>query len=173
MLSQLRKRDMSPQGKSVQTLVDLGLTVLQSKVYITLIKSGPSTGRITAKMAQVAPQDVYRVLTELQEKGLVEKIIAKPAMYKATTFKESISVLLQNKKEEYIEIEKQVKIMANNFSENKNQDVLPEKLHFIMFSEYALIEKTWKNWLIWPKTVLMLRFLLKWIEKQFFTIGRS
>jgi hypothetical protein len=39
--------------ESVQTLVNLRLTVLQAKVYIALAKSGTSTGKTTAKVAQV------------------------------------------------------------------------------------------------------------------------
>ena len=61
---------MLVQEETVQTLVNLGLTVLQAKVYLSLAKSGVSTGRATAKAAKVASQDVYRVLIELQEKGI-------------------------------------------------------------------------------------------------------
>ncbi len=145
MTSQLMKRDFSLQDKEVQTLVNLGLTVLQAKVYTTLAKWGTSTGRMTAKMAQGAPQDVYRILDELQEKGLVEKIISKPAMYEVTSFKDGVSTLLKNKKEEYIEIEKQVQMMANNFCETKNQNALHEKLQFIMFSDFTPVMKKWEK----------------------------
>jgi sugar-specific transcriptional regulator TrmB len=152
-------------NEAVQTLVNLGLTTLQTKVYITLAKSGTSTGRTTAKMAQVASQDVYRILNELQEKGLVQKIITKPAMYRATTFKESLSILLENKKGEYIEIEKQVKMMANNFCETKNENVLPEKLQFIMFSEYTLIRKLWEKLTDMAKDSIDIAVPLKMNEK--------
>lgn len=138
MVFQLKEK---AQDEPIQILINLGLTFLQTKVYITLAKSGASTGRTTAKKAHVASQDVYRILNELQEKGLVEKIVTKPAMYKATPFKEGVSVLLQNKKEEYLKIETQAK-MVNDFSfENINSDTMQEKLHFIIDSEYTLIKK--------------------------------
>jgi sugar-specific transcriptional regulator TrmB len=132
---------LASQDEAIQTLVKLRLTVLQAKVYIALAKLGTSTGRTTAKVAQVASQDVYRVLDDLQEKGLVEKIIAKPTMYKATPIKEGLSILLQNKKEEFIETEKQVKTMSNNFYENKNQNILQENVQFIITSELTLLFK--------------------------------
>ena len=127
---------------SIQTLINLGLTILQAKVYITLAKSGASTARTTAKVAQVAPQDVYRVLAELQENGLVEKIIDKPTMYKANPVKESLSILLKNKKQEYIEAEKQAQVFFNNFNENNNQNVSNEKVQFAMVSgKEAIIQR--------------------------------
>ena len=131
---------MPLKEEAVQTLVNLGLTVLQAKVYLALAKLGTSTGRTTAKEAQVASQDVYRVLSELQEKGLAEKIIAKPTMYKATPIKVGLSILLQYKKEEYIETEKQAKIISNNFCENGNQKILHE-YEFIITSEINLLFK--------------------------------
>jgi sugar-specific transcriptional regulator TrmB len=126
--------------EAVQTIVNLGMTVLQAKVYIALAELGTSTGGTTAKAAKVASQDVYRILSELQEKGLIEKIIAKPTMYKATPIKEGLSMLLQNKKEEYIETEKQAKTMANNFYESKNQNIL-NKSAFVITSEVTLLFK--------------------------------
>ena len=127
--------------ESVQTLVNLGLTVLQAKVYLNLAKVGISTGRTTAKESKVASQDVYRILTELQEKGLVEKIIGRPTFYKATPINEGISLLLKNKKEEYIETEKQAKIMSDNCCENKETNVQFEKIDFTITSKLTLLLK--------------------------------
>jgi sugar-specific transcriptional regulator TrmB len=168
MTSQLMNRDLSPQDKEVQTLVNLGLTVLQAKVYTALAKSGTSTGRMTAKMAQVASQDVYRILNELQERGLVEKIITKPAMYEVASFKDGISALLQNKKEEYIEVEKQVQMMTNYFCETKNQNALPEKLQFIMFSDFTPVKKKWEKLADMAKRRIDIVAPLKINEKNIF-----
>ena len=94
------------QEETVQTLVNLELTVLQAKVYLALVKLGTSTGRTTAKAAKVASQDVYRVLTELQEKGLVEKIIAKPNKYRPIPLKDGLSMLLQRRNKQTAELKK-------------------------------------------------------------------
>jgi sugar-specific transcriptional regulator TrmB len=130
---------MQPQDEIVQTLVNLKLTVVQAKVYIALAKLGTSTAKPITKEAHVASQDVYRVLGELQEKGLVQKLIAKPAMYKATPINEGLPILLQNKKEEYTEIEKQVKKVAKDFQENLNQNIEQEELQFSITSEWMLL----------------------------------
>jgi sugar-specific transcriptional regulator TrmB len=125
----------------IQTLVNLGLTAMQAKVYIALVTSGTSTGRTTAKAAKVASQDVYRLLTELQEKGLAEKVIAKPTMYKATPVKEGVDILLENEKQEYIEKEKQAKKLFDNFYENKNQYIAQENVQFTVTSHLSLLIK--------------------------------
>ncbi len=129
------------QDETVQTLVKLGLTVLQAKVYLSLAKFGTSTGRTTAKAAKVASQDVYRVLTELQEKGLVEKVIAKPTMYKAISINEGLSILLQNKKEEYKKTQEEVETICNSFAEGKEVNEPHECFQFIITSHYKLLVK--------------------------------
>jgi predicted aspartyl protease len=83
----------------IQTLVDLGLTVLQARVYLTIGKLGTSPGRVIAKAASVASQDIYRILAELQEKGLVEKIISNPNKYKPIPVDEGCTILLRRRKQ--------------------------------------------------------------------------
>jgi sugar-specific transcriptional regulator TrmB len=101
--------------EAVETLINLGLTVLQAKVYIALAKLGTSTSRSTAKEAKVASQDVYRILSELQETGLVEKIIAKPNMYHAMPFAKGLSMLLQRRKVKTRELEKTANLISKEF----------------------------------------------------------
>ncbi len=133
---------MQSIDQSIQALLNLGLTVMQAKVYLALVRSGASTGRAAAKAAKVASQDVYRLLTELQEKGLVEKIIAKPTMYKATSIKEGLAILLENEKSAYLEKEKQAIKIFDSFSENKNTNVTIEKTEFTITSQLNLLQKT-------------------------------
>ena len=124
------------QEEGVQTLVNLGLTVLQAKVYIALAKLGTSTGRTTAKEAEVASQDVYRVLSELQEKCLVEKIISKPSKYRPIPLEEGLSMLLQRRNKQTAELKKAVFEIFKSFQsidkrEDKNETgdfvLIPEK----------------------------------------------
>jgi HTH-type transcriptional regulator, sugar sensing transcriptional regulator len=111
------------QTEAVDALVSLGLTVLQAKVYIASSMSGALTARTTAKTAKVASQDVYRVLSELQEIGLVERIIAKPNKYRAIPLGEGLVMLLQRRKEETEELKKTaVKIVRDLDNLNRPSD---------------------------------------------------
>lgn len=88
------------QDTAVDTLVDLGLSLLQAKAYFALATSGTQTGRSLAKISKIASQDIYRLLGELAEKGLVEKIIAKPAKYRATPLPDGLKELLKRRQEQ-------------------------------------------------------------------------
>ena len=128
--------------EDIQILTHLGLTVSQAKIYLALFKVEQATIKTIAQDTKIARQDIYRIMSTLQTRGLVEKIIlAKSTMYKATPIKEGLSTLLQNKKEEYIETEKQVKKMVNNFCENEKQNISPENSQFIITSKLTLVFK--------------------------------
>jgi sugar-specific transcriptional regulator TrmB len=160
---------MLTQNEEVQTLVKLGLTVLQARVYIALVKFGASTGKTTAKAAQVAPQDVYRVLGELQEKGLVEKIIFKPPLYRAaTTIQEGISMLLKEKQEEYIRTKKQAEIIFNSLGQNKSQNNQEEGVQFTITSELKLLIKSHEKLTASCKNSIDFIFPIKISEKELF-----
>jgi sugar-specific transcriptional regulator TrmB len=90
----------SIQDTAIDTLVDLGLSLLQAKAYFALATSGTQTGRSLAKISKIAPQDIYRLLAELAEKGLVEKIISKPAQYRAIPLADGLKELLRRRLEE-------------------------------------------------------------------------
>jgi sugar-specific transcriptional regulator TrmB len=141
---------------------------MQAKVYLALVISGTSTGRIVAKVSKVASQDVYRLLTELQEKGLVEKVIAKPIRYKATQINEGIDILLENEKQKYVEKEKQGKKIFNNFNENKNQNMEQENVQFTVISQLALLLKMHEKMANAAKKSIDFFVPLKSSEKRFF-----
>ena len=62
-------------------------------------------------------------------------------MYKATQINEGLSILLQNKKEEFIETEKQVKTICDTFCENINQNISQDCVQFIITTEINLLLK--------------------------------
>jgi sugar-specific transcriptional regulator TrmB len=126
-------------------LVNLGLTVLQAKVYLALAKSGVSTGRATAKAAKVASQDVYRVLIELQEKGMIEKIISKPNKYRPIPLEEGLSMLLQRRSKQTIEIENRMTEIVKNFSGIDKIEDDNEKCQFVCVPQKEIIEKKFRN----------------------------
>jgi len=111
----LQKVILQTINELIETLINLGLTVLQAKVYVALAKLGTATSRSTAKEAKVASQDVYRILTELQETGLVEKIIAKPNMYHAMPLAKGLSMLLQRRKAKTKQLEKTADLISKEF----------------------------------------------------------
>jgi HTH-type transcriptional regulator, sugar sensing transcriptional regulator len=84
-------------NEQVLTLTELGLSTTQAKIYLALVKTKSQTAQAISVLSTVSRPDVYRVLNQLQEVGLVEKIIAKPEEFRAIPIEEGVSILLQRR----------------------------------------------------------------------------
>jgi sugar-specific transcriptional regulator TrmB len=134
------------QDDHIQTLMILGLSLLQAKLYLNLAKLGKANAQTIAKASNVARQDIYRIMPKLQKLGLAEKIIAKPTIYKATPIKEGLSILLQNRKKEYAELQEKATLLINNFhADNAKIDLQEENADFMITSEATLFLKMHKS----------------------------
>jgi len=114
------------QGEEVQTLTELGLTVSQAKVYLELLALEKATGKTLSKRSKVARQEAYRILAELQEKGLVEKIIAMPTEFKPIPIEDCLHILIERKKSELSETEKKAARLLQRFK-GKNSKNAPQE----------------------------------------------
>ena len=92
---------LSTNEQITAVLEELGLGKVQARIYTLLARSGVSNARVVAKNAKVATQDVYRLLNELIDLGLVMKIIGKPTMYVPLPLHEGLFLLLKRRKEKF------------------------------------------------------------------------
>jgi len=77
-------------------LPEYGLTEVQAKVYYHLLTLGRTSSTKVAKQLDVHRSEVYRVLRELAEKGLVtEEKGKRPILYTPTPPEEALEILLQ------------------------------------------------------------------------------
>jgi sugar-specific transcriptional regulator TrmB len=135
---------MSQEDESIQVFVDLGLTYLQAKVYVTLIRIGGSGAdvRKIATSSSTARQDVYRILPSLQKIGLVEKVVATPTVYKPIPLEDGIFKLMKKRTEEYNDVQRKAKMVIENFEaaelEQRDDD---SQSQFVITSERALYMK--------------------------------
>jgi len=79
-------------------LLPFGLTLLQAKVYVTLLGLGASRASTVATSIGVVRPEAYRILRELCEKGLVQKTLESPVVYAAISPNKALSLLLQKNK---------------------------------------------------------------------------
>jgi sugar-specific transcriptional regulator TrmB len=126
---------MPTQEEYVETLAKLGLTHLQAKVYTALLSLKKANARNIQKQSNIARQDIYRILTELEEKDLVEKVIAKPAKFRPLPANDAISILLQKRKEENRQLRKKATQLFRNFSNCTATAPLDEESQFILLSK--------------------------------------
>ena len=76
----------------------LGLSPNQAKVYQTILKLGNVPVGLIAKSSSVRREDVYKVLPTLEKMGLVEKLLGKPAMIRATSVAGALASLIVDEK---------------------------------------------------------------------------
>ncbi|MCW4010710.1 MAG: hypothetical protein NWF05_08835 [Candidatus Bathyarchaeota archaeon] len=117
--------------EEIQILVDLGLTVSQATVYLSLVRFESASARTLSMVSSVARQDVYQILSALEELGLVERILAKPLKFRATHIKNALTVLQQRVSVRTSDLNKRAITL---FSQSKYWDI-PSKGSFESFFE--------------------------------------
>ena len=123
--------------QDIEALATLGLTTLQAKIYLTLAKMVDANIITISKSTKISRQEIYRVINELQNRCLVEKILARPVRYRAIPITEAVPHLLIRVNEERIESHNKViqflerhrhKKPRLNFQENAKKFLLiPER----------------------------------------------
>jgi sugar-specific transcriptional regulator TrmB len=131
----------SQWDEGVELLKCLGLSPLQAKVYLTLDKLGSSTARQTYKFAGVARQDIYRILMELQQFGLVEKILALPTRFASLPLVDGVYLLLETKTKEDANLKTRVEDLIEKNKFMNKPPTSPDAAEFSVFNEKALIPK--------------------------------
>jgi sugar-specific transcriptional regulator TrmB len=139
---------LSFEANTVETLTQLGLTILESRVYVTLCKFRILNTKELSKLTKTARPDTYRVLTKLQNKGLVEKIIEKPTRFRAVPFEKGVNFLLQRKNTEHIALSAKSQLLIETFKESALK-VEPDKItiepHFTIIPQREIVVKRIKD----------------------------
>ena len=82
-------------SKNFDFLTNIGLTLNESRVYLTLLKYGELNGYETSKFSGVSRSLVYDVLERLVNKGFVLKSTSKNNVYKALDYEKLIEKINQ------------------------------------------------------------------------------
>ncbi len=106
-----------PQNEdlSIQTLMKLGLTVVQAKTYLTIVVLKKASAMKISTVSKIVRPDVYRVLPVLENMGLVRKISTTPTQFEATPLKQGCAILLHRKKDEYSQIVQDTTSLIDDF----------------------------------------------------------
>jgi len=130
---------MIQESEPIQTFVNLGLTFLQAKVYVTLLMIGKEGANVReiSRVSKIARQDVYRILPTLEKAGLVEKIVAMPTLYKPVSLDLGLSKLMQKRTNEFQEVQKEAMLTLKTFKLGQQQ-LEQEDNQFILTSERKL-----------------------------------
>jgi sugar-specific transcriptional regulator TrmB len=125
---------MLPQKNIIQTLMQLGLTILEAKIYLTLSRYESLATKELSELAKTSRPDTYRILDRLQKRGLIEKIITNPAQFQAIPMETGVAFLLERKQVEHKNLEAKSKILLQAIKEKPAPEP-PE----VVASHFALV----------------------------------
>jgi sugar-specific transcriptional regulator TrmB len=122
---------LAQDKEDAQVLTGLGLTLVQAEVYLTLARIGKATIKSLSNAAGMDRANVYRTILKLLALGLIQEIITTPTMYQSVPLQEVVTVLLKQKKEQYVTIKsKSQKILKRR--EKEIDDTPFEESEFIL-----------------------------------------
>jgi sugar-specific transcriptional regulator TrmB len=164
---------LTVEEEEFKILSDLGLSHKQAIIYLTLLKLGVDSKAVSIfKFSNVARQDVYRILFELQKIGIVQKIISKPTKFHAVQPRKAVSILLERKTNAMTTLKKQAAIFTKLTCKTTNSNSCePEKDAFIIISQKSgviqkcqeIIERTHLS----IDSITPSREFIPWIEVLF------
>ena len=91
-------------------LTDFGLTKTQAKIFITLISLGVASASEIAALSKIRREEVYRIIPELEKRGIITRKIQTPRKFAVTNPETAIKILIKTKfdamKEEINKVER-------------------------------------------------------------------
>jgi sugar-specific transcriptional regulator TrmB len=133
-------------NKDIEALVALGLTVLQSKVYLALAKLDEAEVLALSKAINVARQEIQRGLIELENRALVEKVLDRPVRFRAVAIKEAVPHLLMKIHKEQAEADNHAMQLVERYSiKNVNAKLVEHEPLFYLISKKAALSRRIKK----------------------------
>lgn len=108
------------------TLLGFGLSNNEIRVYIHLARSGVRKAREISDALSLHRTETYRILRDLEKRGLVSSILEKPLKFMATPFEETIDILIKTKKQKIKLLERQKKNLVNIWFSIPQQKIKPQ-----------------------------------------------
>jgi sugar-specific transcriptional regulator TrmB len=122
----------------IQFMKRLGFTSAQAKVYLTLVELGQTSAKSIAFLAQIARQEVYRVLNELESEGFVERVLTSPIEFRACSAELSFASMIRRKKKEIMNLEESTNQFVQKLKESNLGSMGEEHSEFTFVNEKAI-----------------------------------
>jgi sugar-specific transcriptional regulator TrmB len=102
--------------EDLSSLVDFGLTKLQARAYVALLKLGTArASQLSSTMGVIRPE-VYRLLRELCTRGLVQKSLGYPSTFSAVPPDHALSILTKQHRESLITLNQKKRDLTKSLS---------------------------------------------------------
>ena len=125
----LLNKDKEPL-KSLRTIEDalfkFDLSRNEIKVYICLARSGIRKAREISDALSLHRTETYKILRDLEKRGLVSSVLEKPLKFMATPFEETMDTLIKAKKLKIQQLERKKKNLIDIWFSIPQQKVEPQ-----------------------------------------------
>ena len=131
---------MTILDEDIRVMNRAGLTIMQAKIYLSLLKLNKASIKEIAKEAKIDRSNCYRTISFLQNLGLVTMIVGRPNIYVGTPFKNGVAILLEQQKKNYEEVQEATAKLVDRFDNEMAEDelvkgekftIIPKKARFI------------------------------------------
>jgi sugar-specific transcriptional regulator TrmB len=156
---------MLSDGDAEQLLTRLGLTPLEARIYLSLCKYGRLTAKALNCLTKIAQPDIYRVATQLQKQGMIEKVIEKPVRFGAIPIEKGVAFLLERRKADQNDLKLKSELLLREFKERPSEAIEIETAHFVMIPQKEIIVNKIREAI--EKSTRNIDMYLSW--KRFFT----
>lgn len=143
------------EEENIEALTSLGLTLVQTKVFLALTKVKDATIHEIADLSGVQRQDIYRIISELEELSIVEKMLTHPTRYYGIGISEAINMLLQRKKEEFGGLQQKSQNFLQRLEGNKPVNLHEKNEHqfYVVKGKTGLLRNIMENFSASKETV--------------------
>lgn len=125
--------------------VDLGLTIVQSKVLFCLAERGFLKAKEISCFSKVSRPDVYRALKELQEAGLIEQEMSIPYRFRAIPSEIAFDILITRRDTKTKELQVKTSAFIKKFKNNISNHINAESGFVLFPSKESLMIKLAKT----------------------------
>ncbi len=127
---------------------------MQARIYFNLAKIQSASAKDISRVTKVAQTDLYRIIPDLEQLGLVERKIGKPVTYEATDIITGLSILRKRNEYAYSEnarkIDTLIKKSKNIFGNTKAEPVF-DSIDFKVISSVMLLERRFNTLILESK----------------------
>ena len=130
--------------ENTDLLLGLGLSLNQARVYLTILKlEKTSVGQIS-KFSKVRREDIYRVIPTLEKMGLIERLLGKPTMIRATPISDALTFLVAEEKAKSDDRLSGMRNLVKKLSLKDWKQPLPgeESIYILIAEKKAILAKT-------------------------------
>jgi len=137
---------VSHLDEGAKMLSDFGLTPYEAKVYLAIVRLGPTSASKISKLAGVRREEVYRTLPKLEKAGLVDRVLGRPVKVRALPVEDALSVLIDRKKDELDKAVTELSAKKERFLRAFKSDIQSTSSqengsHFVLISEKEAISR--------------------------------